>query len=258
MARRVVEILDYFDDAHPEATVRDFVANYGWPQSSTSDLLASMVELGVLHRDPYARSYRLAARAALLGTASQPRIVRDGGLVTLVDRLSSQTGLAVGLFGMVDMQCQVVAWRDSSRGDGPDAFGVKGGTMMSLSACAAGWLLLSTVAEPRREGMVRRLHAEVDEAQRFPCRELLELVRGCGAQGHAFGPAGLGGEARMLAVLLPELGSGRPLAVGFVFEAEAPLQVEALLPCLYEAVDQCRRGGCAVAGTQGDALLTAA
>ena len=36
IARRVVEVLDYFDDEHPQATVMDIVRRYNRPQSSTS------------------------------------------------------------------------------------------------------------------------------------------------------------------------------------------------------------------------------
>src|ERR1700754_681209 len=91
-ARRVIEVLDYFDDQHREATVMDIVRRYDRPQSSTSELLSSLVELGLLHKDAYSRSYSLTARAALLGVAGQAPAVRDGRLVGLLDRLVAQTG----------------------------------------------------------------------------------------------------------------------------------------------------------------------
>ena len=48
IARRVIEVLDFFDDENREASVMDIVRRYGRPQSSTSELLASLVELGLL------------------------------------------------------------------------------------------------------------------------------------------------------------------------------------------------------------------
>ena len=247
MARRIVEVLDFFDDAHPDATVQDIVGRYGWPQSSTSELLAALVELGVLHRDAHVRRYRPAARAALLGAASQPAIVRDGGLLRLVDRLALQTGLAVGLFGMVGVRCQIVAWRrpqgGSQAGGGAAPAGLHAGAMTPLSACAAGWLLLSSIEPSRREGMIRRLRAEADEAQRISCRDVPERVAVCGAQGHAHGPAGFGADASMLGMLLPPIGPRPPLVAGFVFAGAEQLQLRALLQCLREAIDQCCRDG---------------
>ena len=49
IARRVIEVLEYFDDNHREATVMDIVRRYNRPQSSTSELLSSLVDLGLLY-----------------------------------------------------------------------------------------------------------------------------------------------------------------------------------------------------------------
>ncbi len=119
IARRVIEVLEFFDDHHREATVMDIVRRYNRPQSSTSELLSSLVELGLLHKEPYSRCYGLTPRAALLGVTSQAGAVRDGRLVQLVDRLVAQTGLAVGIFGMVRLNAQIVSWRAGSRDASP-------------------------------------------------------------------------------------------------------------------------------------------
>src|ERR1700741_1511938 len=86
IARRVIEGLEYFDDSHREATVMDIVRRYGRPQSSPSELLSSLVELGLLYKDPHSRAYTLAPRAALIGASGQTGAVRDGRLVRLIDR----------------------------------------------------------------------------------------------------------------------------------------------------------------------------
>src|SRR5215207_4837214 len=144
IANRVIEVFDFFDENHTEATVMDIVRRYGRPQSSTSELLASLVELGMLHKNPYTRSYRPTARAALLGTAGQSGAVRDGRLVRLIDRLVAQTGLSVAVFGKVGLNAQVVSLRQGTRG--PD-IGLLGGSQTPLAYSAAGWLLLSTVTQ---------------------------------------------------------------------------------------------------------------
>ena len=103
IANRVIEVLDFFDDVHSEATVMDIVRRYNRPQSSTSELLSSLVNLGLLYKDPVSRSYSPTPRAALLGSTTQPDIIRDGRLVSIIDRLVAQTGLGVAVFGMVDL-----------------------------------------------------------------------------------------------------------------------------------------------------------
>jgi DNA-binding IclR family transcriptional regulator len=239
IARRVIEVLEFFDDSHREATVMDIVRRYNRPQSSTSELLSSLVELGLLHKDAYSRSYGLTPRAALLGVACQAGVVRDGRLVRLVDRLVAQTGLAVGIFGMVGLNTQIVSWRAGSRSNSPATRGLFGGMQEPLYASAAGWLLLSTVPQPRADGIVRRLNAEAPDDRKFSTSAMSARLQQCRENGFAMGAAGFDSTAETLVVLLPDQAGGHPLAVGFVYGPEARVQPEALLECLREAIRHC-------------------
>lgn len=239
IAKRVIEVLEFFDDSHPEATVMDIVRRYGRPQSSTSELLASLVELGLLHKNPYSRSYRPTARAALLGTAGQAGAVRDGRLVRLIDRLVAQTGLSVAVFAMVGLNAQVVSIREGKRG--PNV-GLLGGSQTPLAFSAAGCLLLSTVAQSRADGMVRRMIAEAPESRRFGFAEMSETLRHCREEGHVRGAVGFGTSAQTISVLLPGSDPEHPLAVGFVTPSDAGAKAPALLQCLEDAIRQCRAG----------------
>lgn len=238
IAKRVIEVLEYFDDDRREATVMDIVRCYDRPQSSTSELLSSLVDLGLLRKDPYSRSYSLTARAGLLGSTGQSGIVRDGRLVRLIDRMVAQTGLSVALFGMVGLNAQIVTWRSGTRCSPSATRGMRGGMQEALSDSTAGCLLLSTVAQPRCDGMIRRLNAEAPEDRKFSCAEMaarLQQYRDCN---HACGPAGFGSSAKVLAALLPGEATEQPLAVGFVYGAEDQVNPESLLTCLNEAIRQ--------------------
>jgi DNA-binding IclR family transcriptional regulator len=239
IAKRVVEVLEFFDDNHREATVMDIVRRYNRPQSSTSELLSSLVDLGLLYKDPYSRSYSLTPRAALLGTSGQSSAVRDGGLVRLIDRLAAQTGLSVAVFGMVGLNVQVISWRRGTRGQ---ECALLGGTQVPLSESAAGWLLLSTVAQSRSDGMVRRLIAEAPDDRKFAFAEMTEALRKCRDEGHSRGPLGYGLKTAVLAILLPEADAGHPLAIGFVYPPDSGSQPESLLECLNDGVRRCLRG----------------
>lgn len=239
IARRVVEVLEFFDDNHREATVMDIVRRYNRPQSSTSELLSSLVDLGLLYKNAYSRSYSLTPRAALLGTAGQAGPVRDGRLVRLIDRLAAQTGLSVALFGMVGLNAQVIDWRQGARGQ---QCALLGGTQIPLPQSAAGWLLLSTIQQPRVDGMVRRLIAEAPNDRKFTFAEMSATLHKCRDESHARGPVGFGTKGETLCVLLPETDPGHPLAVGFVYQNDAGTKVQALLDCLHDAVRHCLRG----------------
>lgn len=238
IARRVIEVLEFFDDTHPEATVMDIVRRYDRPQSSTSELLSSLVELGVLYKDCRNRSYRPTPRAAMLGATTQVPLVRDGSLTALLDRLRAQTGLTVALFGLVGVEAQVFNCLSGSH-DGPrkpcEEF--VGGKTEFLTDSSVGRLLLSTLSRPRREGIVRRLNAE-SGGDHLPYSEMLDLIDVCERRGSVTGEAGFDLDAQVSAVLLPAYLVDQPMAVGFVYKASDVVDSETLVNTLKSAIDQ--------------------
>ncbi len=240
IAKRVVEVLEFFDEDHPQATVMDIVRRYDRPQSSTSELLSSLVGLGLLYKDPYSRSYTPTPRAALLGRSVQSGIVRNGRLSNLIDRLSAQTGLGVAVLGMVGLSVQIFSWRGGKwplRTSQTDGF--CGGQQECLTDSAAGLLLLSTVPQPRRDGMLRRLNAEASEERKFAMSEMTARVQQCIDQGHASGVAGFGSIADVTAVLLPDQPAGQPLAIALVYEPSEQIDPEALRQTIADAIARC-------------------
>ena len=238
IARRVVEVLEYFDDAHRQATVMDIVRRYDRPQSSTSELLSSLVELGLLYKDPTSRAYSLAPRAALIGTACQARTVRDGRLVRLTDRLAAQTGLSVALFGRVGLKAQIVSWHAGRRACALATRGLYGGLQEPLTDSAAGLLLLSTVAHARRDGILRRLNAEAPDGRKFSVAEVAAQLQACAEQGHVRGKVGFGASGDVLAMLLPGQDAQHPMALGLVYGDGDRVNPDSLRRCLDEAIAQ--------------------
>jgi DNA-binding IclR family transcriptional regulator len=237
IANRVIEVLDFFDDNHQQATVMDIVRRYNRPQSSTSELLSSLVNLGLLYKDPTTRSYSPTPRAALLGSITQPDMIRDGRLVSIVDRLVAQTGLGVAVFGMVGLNVQIFSWRNGTATLGTARWqGFGSGLQERMSDSAAGQLLLSTIAQPRRDGTIRRLNAEAAEDRKFAFAEMATGVEAIRDAGFAHGPAGFGSIADCAAILLPGQPSNRPIALGFVYEPSDQIDPQALRELLKSAV----------------------
>jgi DNA-binding IclR family transcriptional regulator len=237
IAKRVVEVLEFFDEDHPKATVMDIVRRFNRPQSSTSELLSSLVDLGLLYKDPCSRSYSPTPRAAMLGSSVQPGVVRDGRLTGLIDRLYAQTGLAVAVFGIVGLKVQIFNWRGGRRTlRTSSASGFAGGLMDHLTDSAAGWLLISTIAQPRRDGVIRRLNAEAAPERKFSFSEMAKCVQDCRDTGQVSGVAGFGSISDIAAVLIPGQPESQPLALGFVYEPIAQVDVAALLQTLADAV----------------------
>lgn len=234
IARRVVEVLEFFDEDHPEATVMDIVRRYERPQSSTSELLSSLVELGLLQKDPFARSYRPTVRAALLGATTQHGAVRDGRLIQLLDRLLAQTGLPVLLMTRIGLDAQIVTARQGSNARLRRSETWRGGMSEPLTNNAAGALLMSTMAEGKREASLRRLNAEAGDAAKFSPAEMMHRIAQYGEDGLAVGSAGFGSNETLVAVLLPGQDEHAPLAACIVMDKND--QHEALAQCLRDAV----------------------
>lgn len=233
IAKRVIEVFEFFDQASPRATVMDIVRRYGRPQSSTSELLASLVEMGLLYKDPRSRAYSPTPRLATLGSSAQPEMIRDGRLFAFMDRLAYSTRHSVALFGMVGTHVQIFRWSA-----GGDSMPLGTGASEPLSSSAAGLLLLSTHAADQAGRMLWRLNAEASGDAKFNPTEMGERVAAFRRCGHATGPSGFLAEADVTAVLLPRAGEERPLALGVLHPASG-IDTEALVGTLRHGIGQC-------------------
>lgn len=238
IAKRVIEIFEFFDNNNRPATVMDVVRCYGRPQSSTSELLASLVEMGLLYKDQRKRTYRPTPRLATLGSSVQPKIVRDGRLFDFMDRLAQSSRFSVALFGQVGTHVQIFRWSAGQRQVG-SALGVGSGSAERLSASAAGQLLLSTMSSNEAGKILRRLNAEAQESDMFSYSGMLERISLWQRQGHATGEAGFARGMRVTAVLVPAGFNSHPLAVGMFYPATAAVDAEALVATLKNGIRQC-------------------
>ena len=107
-ARRVLEILEYFDDMQRPATVMEVAGALDYPQSSTSALLRSLARLGYLNHDSRARTYVSTVRTALLGSWVNAEFVRGGPVIEMMQELNRRTGDNVVLAVRNGLQCQYV------------------------------------------------------------------------------------------------------------------------------------------------------
>jgi DNA-binding IclR family transcriptional regulator len=228
-ALRMIEVLDFFHGGRRQASVMDIARCYGRPQSSTSELLANLVELGFLYRDERSRLYTLTPRVALLGTAFQPERLRDGKVLGAMSRITAETGWNTALVGMVGTRAQVFHWVGAS-GAEPGALGC--GSAEPLSDGVAGLLLLGTLSMKRRVGLLHRLNAEACRERKFSHPETLAQVTDFSRQGYAIGKTTLAPAGLMCAVLLPQEADERPLvlsAIGQPAGGAEPLQMLARL-----------------------------
>jgi DNA-binding IclR family transcriptional regulator len=236
IAKRVIEVFEFFDTNNRQATVMDIVRRYGRPQSSTSELLASLVEMGLLYKNHRARTYRPTPRLATLGASVQPDIIRDGRLFAFMDQLAQSTRHSVALFGVVGTHVQIFHW---AAGTLPLGGELASGSSDRLSSSAAGQLLLATMSLDEAGKVLRRLNAEASESEKFNYPAMIEKITQFHRSGHATGEAGFDCEGRVTSVLLPVAGSERPLAIGVIYPKASTVDSEALVATLRNGIDRC-------------------
>jgi len=236
IAKRVIEVFEYFDNGSQKATVMDIVRRYGHPQSSTSELLASLVEMGLLYKDPQSRYFSPTPRMATLGTFAQPEVIRDGRLFSAMDRLANSTRSGVALFGMVGTCVQIFRWSPDSHAATQD---IGCGLSTRLSDSTAGLLMLAALPPKHAEKLLWRLHAEPTTEPKFNPLQLGKMVAEFRRRGHATGPSGFAANTQVTAKLLPYSADERPLALGIIYGSNGPVDNYALIATLNRCIKDC-------------------
>ncbi len=236
IAKRVIEVFEFFNENSRKATVMDIVRRYGRPQSSTSELLSSLVEMGLLYKDARSRYYSPTPRLAALGTSAQPEIIRDGRLFSFMDRLARSTGNSVALFGMVGTYVQVFHF---SPGPNPLLRNVEYGASEQLSASTAGQLLLSTLPPDQAGRMLWRLNAEAPAETKFNSAEIRTNIATFRRQGYAAGAAGFMSSLNVATVLVPRYSAERALALGVLYQEAQPVDTDALIAAMQDGISKC-------------------
>lgn len=239
-ARRVLEVLEHFASHHAPATVTELSVQLGYPQSSTSVLLSSLVELGYLSCDRATRTYRPTLRVMLLGAWMHDELFGEGSLVSELDKLRKRTGctVMVGARQNIYTRVMLVLWRTRRR-----APNYAPGSQILVPRSSLGKVLLAGERDEEISRIVRRANAEMEEPgeavtpQAF-LREV-ELFRQRGwAETLDFPRPGLAA----IAVALPPLAGHPPMALALgASRADLERGRHALVAALRDTVARIRR-----------------
>jgi DNA-binding IclR family transcriptional regulator len=212
-AVRVLEVLELFDRLQREASVGEVARELGYPVSSTSMLLANLLERGYLRHGADQRSYFPTPRVTVLGSWVEPLLQPQAEVMRMMAELGEATGETIILAAPTRDQAQylhVVPATTTMR------MHVGSGTMRPLVASGLGRVLLSTMPDSKVRQLVMR-HNDgplVEEQGRISLAALQRELSGIRARGHAVVLRGVTPGAGLVAMLLPLELSGLPLAVG--------------------------------------------
>jgi DNA-binding IclR family transcriptional regulator len=211
-ASRALEILEYFDDVQRPATVMEVASALDYPQSSASALLRSLVSMGYLNYDRYARTFITSNRVALLGAWVNSEFFAEGAIISLMRDLNEETGDTVILAvrnGLYMQYIHVIQATSAAR------LHVTLGTIRPLAASGAGYALLSTMPDDEIRRLLMRINADREDDQAiiaYP--ELMEEIRRTRERGYAFTYDKVTRGGGMLAAPIPAAGGNPPMIVG--------------------------------------------
>ncbi len=216
-ARRVLEVLEFFDQAHPTATVMDIARTLGYPQSSTSELLRCLVTLGYLHYNRYSRVYSPSIRVGLIGSWVEPNFFRDGLLLSTVDTIAKATGHTIVLSSALNFVVQHIHVAGGSK---PGSIPVHINDTESLLHSIVGRVLLSTYSQAHIRAAIHRLNAEESQPElRVRVPEMLKELEQLRVSGWGFEANRETGRGAVVAVIPPQCGSQR-IAISVVAAAD--------------------------------------
>jgi DNA-binding IclR family transcriptional regulator len=211
-ADRVLEIFELFNEQRTAVTVMDVARALDAPQSSTSELLGSLVRRGYLVRQRGARVFRPTSRVALLGAWVHPALFRNGKLLKLMDSIRDQTGLGVVLCSIVGVALKHL------HTVGPMPEEMVSGSEGHLLHSPFGHVLLSTMFSEDMRLLVQRLNAESAAEHHVRHAELASCILEVSKRGSAMGEVAAGWSG--VSVLLPQGVGEEQLSLGIVGNAQ--------------------------------------
>lgn len=211
-ARRVVEIFEVFAGQRRALTLKDVMDQLGYPASSASSILKSMVTLGYLDFDRGSHTYMPTMRMPDLVGWVGPALFAEGGMLPAMQRLHELTGETVSLGTQSDLYAQYVHVIPSVL---PVAYQRPPKTVRSLAGCGLGWLLLSASSDQQIEQIVRRInYGAPAQSVKVQLADLMSQVSQIRFDGYVFSCHTVVRGGGMLGMLVPGRHRGRLMAIG--------------------------------------------
>jgi DNA-binding IclR family transcriptional regulator len=197
-ARRVFEVLEFFTARRPQANAKEVAEALGYPQSSTSELLRSLVNLGYLNCSR--RIYRPSVRVALLGSWILPSLFRNGRLFNLMEDIAQEANENVILATQIGL---VVRYIHIVQTQNPQAAPVPKTSDRPMLLTSMGRLLLSTLPNDELARTVELLNAQTEPEKRVLLPTLMPIIEQIRRNGYCLSVDKYQPGAGAISVLLP-------------------------------------------------------
>lgn len=210
-ARRIFEVLEYFELVRRPVSLKEFSTKFGYPASSASALLKSMVTLGYLFHDSYAHTYMPTMRIAAMGRWLETGLFGESSILALVDYVHQKTNELTSISVQSDLLAQYIhALQTTQR----LRFDVQVGDTRPLALSGIGRTLLSVHTNAEIERLVRRINATLPREQHIDLAELMPIIDRIRRDGYMFSRHIIVKDAGIIAMPLPQRSFGPVLVLG--------------------------------------------
>jgi DNA-binding IclR family transcriptional regulator len=155
----------------------------GYPQSSATVLLKTLVTLGYLNFNRRERVYFPTPKVTSLGDWVPRALFGSTRMLDAIRDVHAATGEGVGISTKNDIYLQYVQNMDSIH---PLRFHIPEGTLRPLTQSGIGWTLLSTLSDDKIDNIVRRANIASEKSMRVTVASILEKVHDIRKKGYCF------------------------------------------------------------------------
>lgn len=207
---RVFEVFEAFNDARKPMPAIEIGRRLGYPASSTSALLKSMVALGYLSFNRHDRKYFPTIQIATISAYLHGALLGEGNLLALMGDLHSRVGETIILGVIEDLNAKYV---HVIPGIYPIMLNLPPGIVRPLCRSGMGWALLSQCANDEIRAIGKRVNATKSEPH-VDYKELMALIGTVRKQGYACSYGTYVEGSGIIAMSLPGTSLGRRIAIG--------------------------------------------
>ena len=213
-ARRVLQGFEFFAEYQHPALASQIAANLDLPQSSTSMLLRSLVQLGYLQFDSESRLFEPTLRLSLLSAWRPERVCVASAILEVMRKLHDATGQSVQL---AEPYRNCVRYIYVLQSADPDrTLYVPHGTLRPICSTAFGQVLLTLKSEKEMRSIIARARLDEDSVDYgVDPDSIMTAVARAREHGYAHTSRASGDfEAFQIATLLPQTSGYPPMALG--------------------------------------------
>lgn len=209
---RTLSLLEYFRRTKTAASVTEISAALGFPQSSTSVLLKSLLSLNYLEYDAETRRFLPSYRVALLGDWIQRARFGDDRITDVMEQLQTDTGETIMLgqqtgAGLQYLHVVAASYRLQ--------FTVHIGEIKPMSRTGLGQMLLSCKTNSQVRAIVRRNNADQPNVpEYFRETALIQEMEAIRQRGYSESRGRTTPGANTIGMLVRSTGSQSLLAIG--------------------------------------------